>query len=84
MFKTFWSFSGGVYGRGMSKIGICLQKFSTEQRFQKQIFCEAKLENDSKSSIYQQNIFMLFGKTSTITFEKTLFLERGCLEERGV
>ena len=32
VFKSFWSFSGGVCG------GVRLQKFSTEQRFQKQIF----------------------------------------------
>ena len=67
-----------------TKIGICLQKFSTERRFQKQIFCVAKLENDSKSSIYQQNIFMLFSKTLTITFEETHSLESGCLEKGGV
>ena len=39
VFETFWSFRGGVYGRGTSKIGICLQKFSTEQRFQKHFLC---------------------------------------------
>ena len=84
VFKTFWSFRGGVYGRRTSSIGICLQKFSTNQRFQKQMFCVAELENDSRRSIYLQNIFMLFRKTLTITFEETHFLERGCLEEGGL
>ena len=45
-----------------TKIEICLQKFSTDQRFQKQIFCVAKLKMILK--------VVFISKTSLCFFEK--------------
>ena len=45
-----------------TKIGICLQKFSTEQRFQKQILCVAKLKMIVK--------VVFISETSLCFFEK--------------
>ena len=67
-----------------TKIGICLQNFSTEQRFQKQIFCVSKLKMIVKVVFISKTSLRFFEKTLTIAFEETHFLERGCLEEGGV
>ena len=59
-------------------------KLFDRPKISKTNFLCSKTKNDIKSSIYQQNIFMLFRKTLTITFEEIHFLERRCLEEGGV
>ena len=47
MFKSFWSFSGGVCGRGT------FTKIFNRTEISKTNFVCSKTKNDSKSSIYQ-------------------------------
>ena len=64
-------------GGGRLKLGD-VYKILTKQRLQKQIFCVAKLENDSKSSIYQQKIYAFSERPSRIRLKKLIF-KQSCM-----
>ena len=65
------------FGGGRLKQGD-VYKILTKQRLQKQIFCVAKLENDSKSSIYQQKIYAFSERPSRIRLKKLIF-KQSCM-----
>ena len=65
-----------------TKIEICLQKFSTDQRFQKQIFCVAKLKMILKVVFISKTSLCFFEKLWRLPLKKPIM--RRCLEKAGV